>query len=81
MAYVRSVREIPLDEEPMASALAAVLPDPEESPGDTELRWDNLTAEQEKLILLHPEAVAIVGGPNAAPTESSVGDLSGGTVG
>jgi hypothetical protein len=32
MAYRRSLREIPLDEEPHASVIAALLPDPTESP-------------------------------------------------
>lgn len=76
--YVRSIREIPITEEPMASAVAAVLPDPDESPENTELRWDNLTDEQRKLIELHPDAVALVGG-EAVQVTATVGDGSGGS--
>lgn len=70
MAYVRSVREIPLDEEPIASALDAVLPDPEESPFTGELRWDNVTTKQADLLRLHPGASAILGTDKSEdPTE------------
>lgn len=61
MPYTRSIREIPLTEEPFASAIAAVLPDEDESPGSTEMRWDNATEEQKRLLALHPEAKYVVG--------------------
>lgn len=46
MAYVRSLREIPLDEEPHASVLAALRPDPTESPYVGEVDWEGATEEQ-----------------------------------
>lgn len=61
MTYARSLREIGLDEEPIKSALEAILPDPEESPGDTELRWDNVTEDQVRLLLMHPGTREIIG--------------------
>lgn len=79
MTYRRSIKEIELNEEPLASALAAVLPDPdEESPESDGMRWDNATAHQIRLLQMHPGAMAILGsysaeeiGDNAA--EKAVG--------
>jgi hypothetical protein len=80
MAYTRSIREIGLDEEPVASALAAVLPDPDESPYSDELRWDNATEEQIKILRLHAGAAVLVGSPPGEGPE--VGDsASDGEVG
>jgi hypothetical protein len=73
MVYRRSIREISLDEEPMASAIAAVLPDEEESPGSTEMRWDNATEDQLYLLRTHPEAKYVVG-VRPEDNEPSVGD-------
>lgn len=77
MAYTRSVREIPLDQEPMAAAIAAVLPDPDESPGSTDMRWDNATEDQLRLLALHPDALMVVG---VAPVgEPEIDEGSGGS--
>jgi hypothetical protein len=69
MAYTPSIREIPLTDEPMASAIEAVLPEE----GETEMRWDNATAEQIKLLEMHPEAKYAVGTPQVT-TETVVGE-------
>lgn len=75
MAYTRSIREIPLDEEPMKSAMEAVAPDPEESPYSGEIRWDNATEDQLRLLSLHPDAYVVLGGsPEADP---AIGETPG----
>lgn len=72
MAYTRSIREISLDEEPMKSAMEAVLPDPDESPESTELRWDNATEDQLRLLALHPDAYVMLGG---TPDDDNIGQV------
>jgi hypothetical protein len=68
MAYVRSLREIPLDEEPHASVLAALLPvfDPDEdgSPSmmSTGVNWDDATPDQIAHIRICPQCDAALGG-------------------
>jgi hypothetical protein len=62
MAYVRSLREIPLDEEPHASVLAALLPDPTESPYDPEVDWANISAHQLRHLQKCPACAAVLGG-------------------
>lgn len=59
MAYVRSVREISVNDEPLASALAAIAPDLEESPPSSALRWENATEEQIRLLQMHPGTASL----------------------
>jgi hypothetical protein len=61
MAYVRSLREIPIDQEPHASVLAAFTPEPGESPS-TATTWETATAAQLAHLRACPVCREIVGG-------------------
>jgi hypothetical protein len=73
MAYTRSLREIPLTEEPHKSVLEALLPGPDsldESPGESPsmdsphegVDWSMATPEQIAHIKICPECDAALGG-------------------
>lgn len=65
MAYVRSLREIPLDEEPHASALEAILGDPEESPLPDGPDWSDPDAVAHvNMCRKCQEALNVQGAPN-----------------
>lgn len=68
MAFVRSLRDIPLDEEPHASVLAALLPhfDPDDESPDKDalesVNWANASAYQLAHLAKCPQCVAVLGG-------------------
>lgn len=74
MAYTRSIREISVDEDPIAAAIAAVAPGDDEVEAD----WGSATAHQLRLLELHPEAKLIVGSPSDV---QSLSDSGGAEIG
>jgi hypothetical protein len=61
MAYRRSLREIPLDQEPHASVIAALLPDPDESPFVGDVDWSSATDAQLLHVRICPACAEVLG--------------------
>ena len=82
MAYVRSLREIPLDEEPHASVLATLLPSlaEGESPGDGEVNWGAASEAQLAHVAMCPVCQAILGGLEGSESPTVGGIQIGGTI-